>query len=411
MKKGKRFICTLLTAGILTAGMGGTALAAEKGTWKQDSSGWQYTYSDGSYAKSQWVKIDGKWYFFRADGYRATGWKKSGGKWYYLDPETGAMVTGWLELGDKYYYFLDSGAMVTGVVEVGDGYLAFDENGALIQGLDGSKAARWQNVNGTWYYFHITGHAAQSEFVNGWWLNKDCTWTYKYRSAWHKNSKGWWYGDESGWYAKNGEYTIDSITYKFDANGYLIEDGINYLQLVNKAHKLPDDWESTVVLKEADNAYGETYKVEQKALKNFLLLREELREEGIYIELDSTTRSVAEQQKLWDDWTIEYGEDYVKKYVAVPGYSEHHTGLAIDICLVKDGKRIDDNDEMIAEREIFSKIHSKLAKYGFILRYLEGKEDITGYGYEPWHFRYIDDPALAQQIMDSGVTLEEYLGE
>ncbi len=185
----------------------------------------------------------------------------------------------------------------------------------------------------------------------------------------------------------------------------------DYMILVNKSHKLPDDWESTVVLKEATNRYGESYKVEEKALEQFLKLQKELADEGIYIELDSTTRSVAEQQKLWDDWTVEKGEDYVKKYVAVPGYSEHHTGLAIDVCLDKDGKRIDDNDEMIAEKEIFAKVHEKLPKYGFILRYLDGKDDKTGYSYEPWHFRYINDPALAKEIMDKGITLEEYLGE
>ena len=187
------------------------------------------------------------------------------------------------------------------------------------------------------------------------------------------------------------------------------ESKINYLVLVNKQNKLPDDWEANVELVESKNKYGETYKVEKKALEKFLEMRAELAKEGIVIELDSVTRSVAEQQTLWDNWTVEYGEDYVKKYVAVPGYSEHHTGLAIDICIEKDGKRINDNDEMIAEKEIFAQIHTKLAKYGFILRYLEGKDDITGYGYEPWHFRYIDDAEVAKEIMDKGLTLEEYL--
>ena len=64
---------------------------------------------------------------------------------------------------------------------------------------------------------------------------------------------------------------------------------------------------------------------------------------------------------------------------------------------------------MIAEREIFSKIHAKLADYGFILRYLEGKDEITGYAYEPWHLRYIGSVELAKEITKSGLTLEEYL--
>lgn len=184
----------------------------------------------------------------------------------------------------------------------------------------------------------------------------------------------------------------------------------DYMVLVNKAHKLPENWEDNVVLKEAVNKWGETYLVEEKALEQFLKLQKECADEGIIIELDSTTRSVARQRELWDEWTIEKGEDYVKKYVAVPGYSEHHTGLAIDVCLEKDGRRIDDNDEMIAEKEIFAKVHEKLAKYGFILRYPVGKDAQTGYSYEPWHFRYIDNPEIAKEIMDKGITLEEYLG-
>ena len=186
--------------------------------------------------------------------------------------------------------------------------------------------------------------------------------------------------------------------------------GTDYFVLVNKTHSLPDDWEEKVSLKESQNRYGETYLVEEKALESFYALQAEMLEEGIIIELDSTYRSVEEQQRLWDDWTVEFGEDYVKRYVAVPGYSEHHTGLAIDICIEKDGVRINDNDEMIAEKEIFAKIHEHLAEHGFILRYLEGKEYITGYGYEPWHFRYIDDVDAATQIMSEGITLEGYLG-
>ena len=100
----------------------------------------------------------------------------------------------------------------------------------------------------------------------------------------------------------------------------------------------------------------------------------------------------------------------MKQYVAVPGFSEHHTGLALDLYLIIDGKDVVLNEDMVQYPEIWEKIHAKLADHGFILRYLEGKEDITGYSYEPWHIRYIDDPAVAKEIMDEGITLEEYLG-
>lgn len=184
-----------------------------------------------------------------------------------------------------------------------------------------------------------------------------------------------------------------------------------YLTLVNKQHQLPANWTKLIELESAKNVYDEDFLVEKEALKNFYELRDELLEEGIDIELDSTYRSVEEQQEIWDEWSNdpELGVEYCKKYLAVPGYSEHHTGLAIDVFLIKDGKDIRENDDMIAERELFAKVHEKLAKHGFILRYLEGKEDVTGYAYEPWHFRYVGSPKIAQEIMDKGITLEEYL--
>ena len=183
----------------------------------------------------------------------------------------------------------------------------------------------------------------------------------------------------------------------------------NYLVLVNKESKLPEDWEKTIELVDITNSIDETYKVEKKTAAAYEKLREELLQEGIDIELDSTYRTVKEQQEIWDSFEKEYGIDYTKKYVAVPGTSEHHTGLAIDIKLIKDGKIIADNDKMTAEKEIFDQIHAKLSKYGFILRYPVGKEDITGYGSEVWHFRYVDNSEIAKKIMDNNLTLEEYL--
>ena len=151
-----------------------------------------------------------------------------------------------------------------------------------------------------------------------------------------------------------------------------------YLTLVNKENKLPDDWTDKVDLINARNSNGRQFQVEVVALQHFEALREKLFEQGIDIELDSPYRSVQRQEELWEEFKRMYGEEYCKRYVAVPGFSEHHTGLAIDVCLIKDGRIIDDNDEMISEVETFSKVHEKLADYGFILRYPKGKEDITG---------------------------------
>ena len=185
---------------------------------------------------------------------------------------------------------------------------------------------------------------------------------------------------------------------------------IDYMVLVNKLNPLPDDWEDLLETVHFTNTVGDDVEVEKKAYDAYLKLKEDLEKEDIHVDLDSARRSVAEQQRIMDDFTEKYGPDYASKTVATPGYSEHHTGLALDLYLIIDGKDVVENEDMIQYPEIWEKIHAKLADYGFILRYLDGKEHITGYGYEPWHIRYIDDVEKAKEIMSKGITLEEYLG-
>ena len=186
-----------------------------------------------------------------------------------------------------------------------------------------------------------------------------------------------------------------------------------YLILVNKTHPLPSNWEDEIQIDTVENCLGEELRIEHETYLQFQKLRDALLKEGVQIELDSVYRSVTEQQEIWDDWSADpkYGEDYCKKYLAVPGYSEHHTGLAVDIFVMKDGKEIRDNDDMIADIKDFAKIHELMPEYGFILRYLPGKEDVTGYAYEPWHMRYVGDAAVAKEINAKGITFEEYLNE
>ena len=188
---------------------------------------------------------------------------------------------------------------------------------------------------------------------------------------------------------------------------------LDYLALVNKENKLPDGWESSLKTVNIDvDADGDKYtvEVEKEAYGAYVKLKEALEKEGIFIDLDSSRRSVAEQERIVRDFTEKYGEDYVRQYVAVPGFSEHHTGLAIDIFLRIDGKAVNMNEDMVRYTPIWNKIHEKLPEYGFILRYLEGKEDITGYSYEPWHIRYVGSSDIAKEITSKGITLEEYLG-
>ena len=187
-------------------------------------------------------------------------------------------------------------------------------------------------------------------------------------------------------------------------------DRSDYLVLVNKQHKLPENRDKKVELVEVKNGFGKIVKIEKETLEKFEELRNSLLEENIDIELDSVYRSLPIQKDLYEEFKEKYWEEYAWNYAALPGFSEHHTWLALDICIKKDWELISENHEMIVELEIFDKIHRKLCDYWFILRYLDWKESITWYTYEPRHLRYIWDVNIAKEIYEKWLTLEEYLG-
>ena len=188
---------------------------------------------------------------------------------------------------------------------------------------------------------------------------------------------------------------------------------MNYLVLVNKNKKIPDDYDISNHLVKIQNHYDKDhyYLIEENAYKMFEELRSDLlKNDNIRIELTSAYRSIERQQDIWNQFLELYGEEYNKTHVAVPGYSEHHTGLCLDIGVVINDELIDDI-KLYDYDDINRVIISKLSKYGFILRYPEGKEDKTGYKYETWHFRYLNDIEIAKYIMDHNLCLEEYLEE
>lgn len=191
---------------------------------------------------------------------------------------------------------------------------------------------------------------------------------------------------------------------------------IDYMVVVNQKNPLPDGWEAALDLKMTTNSVGDDVYAEKKAYEAYLALKEAVEkdlegyEKGeVRLELDSAFRSIAAQQKIVDDFTEKYGADYVKRYVAVPGFSEHHTGLALDLYFTIDGKDIYENEDLVQYPDIWEVIHARLPEFGFILRYPEAGEAVTGYAYEPWHIRYLDSPEIAKEITDKGITLEEYL--
>lgn len=117
-------------------------------------------------------------------------------------------------------------------------------------------------------------------------------------------------------------------------------------------------------------------------------------------------RSVCEQKEIYENSLRENGEEFTKKFVALPCHSEHQTGLAIDLGLNKENiDFIRPDFPYDGKCGEFRKI---AAKYGFIERYTEKKEKITGIAHEPWHFRYVGCPH-AQIIEEKGFVLEEYI--
>ncbi|MCI9644910.1 MAG: M15 family metallopeptidase [Oscillibacter sp.] len=116
-------------------------------------------------------------------------------------------------------------------------------------------------------------------------------------------------------------------------------------------------------------------------------------------------RSQAEQQAIWDDTWASQGEGFTRRYVALPGCSEHQTGLAID--LGKRAERMDFIRPDFPDEGPCGAFRRLAARYGFILRYRREKEDVTGIGEEPWHFRYVGAPHAAL-IEEHGLCLEEY---
>ena len=126
-----------------------------------------------------------------------------------------------------------------------------------------------------------------------------------------------------------------------------------------------------------------------------------MKEEGFAISDDySGFRSYETQEKLYQEYVVEDGQETADRESARPGYSEHQTGLAFDV--------IGTNGDLVTEEKAAQWLLDHAADYGFVVRYLKGKEKETGYMAEEWHLRYVGKEA--KEIAASGLSLEEYYG-
>ncbi len=177
--------------------------------------------------------------------------------------------------------------------------------------------------------------------------------------------------------------------------------------LVNKEHKIKDSYLKKVKFIDTLDIDNITTQVEEETYNAYLELKSYLETKNIFIGIESAYRSLEKQQMVYEELKSANGKDYADKFVAPVGASEHHTGLALDIAL-KINDKYNNKEERDLEETQFAYIHSQLANYGFILRYPEGKEHITGYPYEEWHIRYVGK-FVAKIISENKLTLEEYL--
>lgn len=466
-KLTKILIATAVCAAILLGGVMGVLYFGmdvdifDRSGWSTDASGRSIYLDRHGDPVSDWQLIDGQWYYFSPDNHAlATGWIELNGSRYYLDengirltgwieledgsyyisPTNGAAVTGWLEgddgcryldadtgrmhtgwltFGDECYYLDDDGTCHTGWLENDDGRYFLDSEGLLVTGwitdaggtcyLDsdtGAQVTGWLDLDGNRYYLKDDGYLATG------WTDTDQGRYYFQEDG--QPSTGWLDLDGKRYLLdENGQLTLgwydseDGKRYYFQEDGTMavgqVEiDGVNrfftstgaYVVVVNKWNPVPEDYQTDLV------SYG-NWQVDRSCYEALKSMLSDLKNVGYY-QITSAYRSTATQQSIWNTRLQRYrnqgysqtgAEEKVALEVAVPGTSEHHLGLAVDISAT-------------------DSVHNWLAenswRYGFIVRYPEGKTDLTGIIHEPWHFRYVG-VELAQELYELDLCVEEYM--
>lgn len=190
-----------------------------------------------------------------------------------------------------------------------------------------------------------------------------------------------------------------NLDYDFYTNVNTLHNYLDITTLVNKYNKLPDNYEidDLVVL---DNEYSNKGEKVRKVIYNDLKkMFDDAKKDNINLNVISGFRTYEKQDTLFNNSIKKNGIDHALIYSAKPGYSEHQLGLAIDINSV---------EENFKNTNEYKWLKNNSYKYGFIERYPENKEYITGFGYEPWHYRYLGVD-ITTRIFTENITYEEYV--
>ena len=329
-----------------------------------DLNGKRYYLEETGAMVSGWLCLEGKTHCFGENGAMLTGWNTLEGKTYYFEETHGVMVTGRVMLEGLHYYFLDDGSMFTGWEET--------DSGRRYYGTDGVQVFGWVEIDEKLYFFGEEGLT---------------------QTGWFQDGEYLYYLFEDG-SAAVGPTEIDGVLRYFTPKGI-------HVVLVNADHPVPDYYDTELV------TYIPWHEVAEVALEPLKQMLEDCVADGYEYEFNSAYRSIQVQTDILTARTQEHiaagyseAEAYAKarETVALPGTSEHHLGLAVDVLNKKD-----------TERLALDWLGQHCWEYGFILRYAEDKAHITGIVHEPWHFRYVGT-RVSMDMKDSGLCLEEYLG-
>ena len=280
-----------------------------------------------------------------------SGWVQKDGVWYYHDDKGNPVTNTW----KGSYYLKSDGKMAQNEWVYDTSYQAW-----YYLKSDGSYARNaWQGS----YYLKSNGKMAVNEWVDG----------------------GRYYVDGSGlWKSNSNSNSNTKVTNK--GLYYSVQGKYDEILVVNKHYPLSKDYNP-----------GEN----PTAKAAFLKLIAQMQKEGYAVSNNySGFRSYGTQAQLYQSYVNREGQAAADRYSARPGYSEHQTGLAFDV--------IGTNGRLVEDAGAAQWLLDHAADYGFVVRYLKGKESVTGYMHEEWHLRYVGKEA--KEIAASGLTLEEYYG-
>lgn len=182
----------------------------------------------------------------------------------------------------------------------------------------------------------------------------------------------------------------------------IIKDTYSIDMLINKYYGVSESFEPhnlTKIPNEYCKDSGEDYFLSKDAFNAYLELYNAASAEGYDLLVNSAYRSYKDQEDVYKTYYNLYGENYVKKYAAKPGFSEHQSGLSLDVASV--------HSNIFEQSKEFTWMKENAYKYGFVLRFPKNKENITGFRYEAWHYRYVGKD-IAKYMYENNLTFDEY---